>query len=356
MSELDQNKSEQATAYKLEQARRKGIVPRSQEASILVSLACCGGYLWARGDRMAAHFAALSARALNDAAYLSIGSHAMLTWLGSLIVQSVRIVAPLVGVSAGGALLATVLQTGLLFAPAALKADFSRLNPAQGFKRIFSTPTLIEAAKACLKMVIYSGIAWSCIADTVVTVEHAALPSESLPKVLADSTLHLLFSLLMAALVFAAIDHVITRRAFAKKMRMSRHDIKQEHKQREGDPRIKQRRRQLQRELLQRATSMRNVRGADVLLTNPTHYAIGLKYEPGSMAAPAVVARGRGDFAQRLKRMAFIYGVPVIESRALARRLFRDAAFEREIPEHLFRDAAAAYLRANRAPSQRSAV
>ncbi|BFG79447.1 flagellar biosynthesis protein FlhB [Paraburkholderia terrae] len=352
MSDHEQNKSEQATAYKLEQVRKKGMVPRSQEAAVVLSLACCAGYLWARGDGMAVRFAALNAHALHDAAYLSIGSHSMLVWLGSLIVQTAKIFAPLVGVVVGGAFIATVLQTGLLFAPAALKADFSRLNPMQGFKRVFSIQTLIEAAKACMKMVVYSALAYSCIVDTIVTLEHAALPTASLPKAIASSSQHLLLSIMIAAIVFAAIDQVITRRSFAKKMRMSRHEIKQEHRQREGDPRIKQRRKQLQRELLQRATSMRNVRGADVLVTNPTHYAVGLKYVPSTMSAPAVVAKGTGDFAQRLKKLAFIYGVPVIESRALARRLHREATLEREIPDHLYREAAAVYLRANRAPQQ----
>ncbi len=119
---------------------------------------------------------------------------------------------------------------------------------------------------------------------------------------------------------------------FARKMRMSRHEQKQEVKQREGDPRIKQRRKQLQRELLQRSKSMRSIRGADVLVTNPTHYAVGLKYEPGTMAAPQVVAKGAGEFALRLKKLAFIYGIPIVESRAIARQLYHKAAMEQEIP------------------------
>jgi flagellar biosynthetic protein FlhB len=93
-----------------------------------------------------------------------------------------------------------------------------------------------------------------------------------------------------------------------------------------------------------------------MLVTNPTHYAVGLKYVPATMAAPTVVAKGTGDFAQRLKKLAFIYGVPVLESRTLARQLFRDAALDREIPEHLYRNAAALYLRANRSPLQQEAA
>ncbi|SAL10778.1 EscU/YscU/HrcU family type III secretion system export apparatus switch protein [Caballeronia telluris] len=356
MSDHDQNKSEQATAYKLERARKKGMVPRSPDAGIVVSLACAVVYLWAKGDQTAQALAFIGAHALRDAAFLSLGSQGILVWIGQLMLRSVRSIAPFIGITVAGALLGSLMQTGLLFAPAALKADFSRLNPAQGFKRLFSKRILTEAAKACFKMIVYSAIAWVCIADTITAADHASLSAVALAQALSARSLRLLTSLLFAAIIFAVIDQLLVRRAFARQMRMSRHEVRQEHKQREGDPRIRQRRRQLQRELLQRSASMRNMRGADVLVTNPTHYAVGLRYEPAAMDAPTLVARGSGDFALRLKRLAFIYNVPVIESRALARRLFREAAFEREIPGGLYRDTAELFLRAGLAPSQRSAT
>ncbi|TKC89469.1 EscU/YscU/HrcU family type III secretion system export apparatus switch protein [Trinickia terrae] len=352
MSDSEQNKSEQATEYKLAQARKKGMLARSQELGIVISIAAFAGYLWARGEQTAARFAALGERALGEAGTLASGSHAVLVWLGTLMSRALEILLPLIGVAVGGALVAALAQTGFLFAPGAFKADFSRLNPAQGLKRLFSLQVLIEAAKACVKMSVYCAIAWLTIFDTVRTAAHSALQSRSLPQALGDSGLHLIANLLIAAAIFAALDQIIVRRLFARQMRMSRHEVKQEFKQREGDPRIKQRRKQLQRELLKRSQSMRGMRGADVLVTNPTHYAVGLKYEPESMSAPTVVARGAGNFALRLRKLAFIYGVPVIESPALARQLFHKAALEREIPAHLFRDAAAVYLRARRAPSQ----
>ncbi|KGB98786.1 EscU/YscU/HrcU family type III secretion system export apparatus switch protein [Burkholderia cepacia] len=356
MSDTDQNKSEEATAYKLAQARKKGMVPRSQDLGIVVSLLCCSGYLWARGDQMAARFSALNARLLSEAGALTPGGNTLLVAIGRLISDAVHIVAPMVGIVMAGSLTAALMQTGFLFAPGALKADFSKLNPAQGFKRIFSMQTLVEAAKAFVKMAVYTAIAYTVIADTVITSVHAVSSAIALGAALKSTGLHLLFMFLSAAVVFAAVDQILVRRAFAKKMRMSRHEQKQEIKQREGDPRIKQRRKQLQRELLQRASSMRNMRGADVLVTNPTHYAVGLKYDPASMAAPEVVAKGAGDFAQRLKKLAFIYGVPVVESRAFARRLFHKAALEREVPSHLYSETAAVYLKARRAPSRTRAA
>ncbi|AMM15334.1 flagellar biosynthesis protein FlhB [Burkholderia sp. PAMC 28687] len=213
--------------------------------------------------------------------------------------------------------------------------------------------TLIEAAKACFKMIVYTWIAYTLIEQVATTATHALLVPSSLAHQLLSSGLRLVLLLVGAAVLFAAVDQILVRRTFARKMRMSRHEQKQEMKQREGDSRIKQRRKQLQRELLERPRSMRAVRGADVVVTNPTHYAVGLKYEPSRMTAPTVVAKGAGDFAVRLKKLAFIYGVPVIEMPPFARELYFKAPLEREVPGNLYSQAAAVYLRARRAPSQR---
>lgn len=354
MSESDLNKSEQATPYKLEQARKKGMVAKSQELGLVAALACATGYLYARGDLLFARLGALNARALAEAAALDGGGRALLHWLQRLVLETVAAIAPLIGVVALGALLASLAQTGLLFAPAALKPDPSKLNPMQGLKRVFSLQTLIEAAKACFKMLVYSALCLLLIWQVARTLSGADRNAAGIALSMSSLGLRLLLWFLLAAAVFAAIDQILVRRMFARRMRMSKHELKQEHKQREGDPRIKQRRKQLARELLQRAQSMRSVRGADVLVTNPTHYAIALKYEPAQMLAPTVVAKGSGEFALRLRRLAFVYGVPVIESRALARQLFHKIPLEREVPDALYRDVAQLYLRPRRGAEARA--
>lgn len=348
MSETEQNKSEQATAYKLEQARKKGMVPKSQELGMVVAVACCAGYLVVRGNQVGYQLAQLCARILAEGIQLDGGGHALVIWMGAALAEAAHIIAPVIFICLGGALVATLVQIGFLFAPDALKADLTRLNPMQGLKRIFSMQMLIDAAKACFKMVVYCAIAVTAIAEIARTASHADMSPIHVIVALKFSSLRLLGFLLLAALIFAAIDQIIVRRMFAKKMRMSKHELKQEIKQREGDPRIKQKRKQLQRELLQRSQSMRGMRGADVVVTNPTHIAIGLKYEPGKMAAPIVVAKGAGEFALRLRRLAFIYGVPIIEARSLARQLYKKTLLEREIPGELYRDTAAVYLHVQR--------
>lgn len=355
MSSSEQNKSEQATPYKLEQARKKGMVARSQELGLVASFAACGLYLSVWGADMAARLSGRFARAFAGAGALGSNANALTHETVALALDTARAIAPLIGIAMGAALVAAVAQMGLLFAPKALKIDWSKLNPAQGFKRIFSMQMLIEALKACIKIVVYTAIVYWAIRDTVVSAIHAGMSAADLARAFLHESLRLLGRLLLAAVVFAAIDQFLVRRTFAKRMRMSRYEQKQEFKQREGDPRIKQRRKQLQRELLQRAQSMRNVRGADVLVTNPTHYAVGLRYDTATMSAPQVVAKGSGEFAQRLKKLAFIYGVPVLESKTLARKLHRHGAVERDIPGTMYRDVAAIYLKIQQHPAHSAA-
>jgi flagellar biosynthetic protein FlhB len=164
--------------------------------------------------------------------------------------------------------------------------------------------------------------------------------------------IRLLFWLAASMLLFAAIDIMFVRWQFGRQMKMSRREVREESRNREGDPRIKQQRKKFQRELLKKAQSLRGVRGADVLVTNPTHYAVALKYDQTNMLAPMPVAKGAGDFALRLKRLALVYSVPVIESPALARRLFFKVPIHQQLPEVLFSDVAKIYLSLRRTQRQ----
>ncbi|MXN79976.1 flagellar type III secretion system protein FlhB [Burkholderia sp. 4701] len=348
MTDQEQEKSEQATRHKLARARRKGLLPRSQELGIVLAIAGCAGYLWLSGERLAARFAVLSARMLNDAPGMAADGRAITHWLAAWLPQWLTIVAPLAAAAVCGALVAALAQAGFLFAPDALKADFSRLNPAAGIKRLFSMQIVIDAAKSCVKLAVYCTLAYRCIADAVRAAVHAGLTATDLTRAIGSAGLALTAQLLIAAALFSVLDQAIVRRRFAKQMRMSRHEVKQEFKQHEGDPRIKQRRKQLQRELLQRSQSLRGMRGADVLVTNPTHYAVGLRYAPAEMAAPTVVSKGAGEFALRLRKLAFVHRVQIVEAPALTRQLFRRGALEHEIPAHLFAATAAVYLRVRR--------
>ncbi|HEF5875125.1 TPA: EscU/YscU/HrcU family type III secretion system export apparatus switch protein [Burkholderia cenocepacia] len=348
MADQEQEKSEQASRHKLASARKRGHLPRSQEPGIVLAIAASTGYLWLSGEQMAGRVAALATRMLDDAAGLPADGRAIAHWLGALLPDALAIITPPVTAAAGGALVGALAQAGFLFAPDALKADFSRLNPATGIKRLFSMQIVLDAARACIKLGVYCTLAYRCIADTVRAASHAGLTAAGLARTLGSAGIALAAQLLIAAALFTVFDYALVRRRFAKQMRMSRHEIKQEFKQHDGDPRIKQRRRQLQRELLQRSRSLRGIRGADVLVTNPTHYAVGLRYVPVEMAAPTVVSKGAGEFALRLRKLAFIHRVQIVEAPELARQLFRHGSLERDIPPQLFAATAAVYLHVRR--------
>jgi len=345
MSDQDQHKPEKATPYKLQQARKKGMVAKSPELGLVLSLACGLAYFFSKGQAMTAALLRLMSRIFSEAAYLRADQRALLSWSGEQVKDTVLLLAPLLAAILTGSLVASIAQVGLLFAPSAIKPDFSRLNPLQGVKRFFSSQLLIEALKASTKMVVYCVVALTAIVSTVRTLIQTPVSVSDLPRLLHYGAQQLLAYLLCAAILFAVIDQFLVRRLFAKKMRMSRHEVKQEFRQREGDPRIRQRRKQLQRELLQRAQSMRGMRRADVLVTNPTHLAVGLRYEASTMSAPVLVAKGAGDFAARLRRLAFVYGVPIVESKGLARQLYRNTPLESEISSDTYGDAAGIYLR-----------
>jgi flagellar biosynthesis protein FlhB len=343
--EGDGSKTEQATSFKLDEARRKGMVARSVELSTLGVLLAFAGYLWAFGAGMAADLQRLLAAALVQAPTLARGPLELWTWTTAVGAGAAAVVLPLLLLLAAAAALAVLLQTGFVFSVQALKPDWTRLNPANGFKRIFSLQTLFELGKTLVKLLVYPALAALVIVAAARQSMQSAGEPRALGALIGGTGLGLIFWLLAAMALFAAVDLLFVRRQFGRKMMMSRRELREELRHREGDSRIKQRRKQLARELLKRTRSLRQLRGADVLVTNPTHYAVALRYDAASMLSPALVSKGAGDFALRLKRLALVYGVPVIESKALARALYFRVPLDAQIPDAYFRETAAVYVR-----------
>ena len=354
--EADGTKTEQATSFKLDEARRKGMVARSIEFSTLGVLLAFAGYLWAFGPRMAEDMQRLTAAALVQAPTLAFGPLELWTWTTAVGARAATIVLPLLLLLAAAAALAILMQTGFVFSVHALKPDWSRLNPANGFKKIFSLQTLYELGKTLVKLAVYPALAVMVIYVAARHSTQFASEPRALATLIGATGLKLLLWLLAAMVLFAAVDLLFVRKQFGKKMMMSRRELREEIRHREGDSRIKQRRKQLARELLKRARSLRQIRGADMLLTNPTHYAVALRFDQASMLAPTVVSKGSGDFALRLRRLAFVYGVPIIESKSLARSLFFRVPLDAQIPEKYFRETAAVYVQLNKSRAARDAA
>jgi flagellar biosynthetic protein FlhB len=248
-----------------------------------------------------------------------------------------------------------IVQTGVVFSTEPLRPDFSRLNPSRGFKRVFSVRMLIETAKNILKLGVYVTLAWLVIRYARTVNIASITDAASLADFMQRTGLRLLAFFVAGAALFAILDQLISRRDFQTKMRMSRREVRRELRDREGDARMKQRRRKLHRDFVTSSQSLRNIRGADVLITNPVHFAVALKYDPRTMIAPKVVSQGSHQFALRLKKLAFVYGLVIVENKELARGLFQRCALNHPIPEEFYRPVADVYLKIRNQEQQRRA-
>ncbi|HEV2818501.1 MAG TPA: EscU/YscU/HrcU family type III secretion system export apparatus switch protein [Allosphingosinicella sp.] len=340
----EQDKSEQATPFKLTRARRKGTVARGADLGFLAALGAFLLYLWIAGAGLGDSLAHAGRDAIVTAPSVVDGPGALIALTGHVFGAMLRPLAFLAVAIFVTVLLFELVQTGFVFSAQPLKPDFSRLNPAKGLKRLFSKRLLIETAKNVVKFVVYVGIAWLVGKRALAAASTSVGDAGALARALFDAGLRLVAWFALAALAFAAIDQIITRKDFMKNMRMSRRELRREVREREGEPRLKQKRRQLHADFASAGKSLRGVRNADVVVTNPVHYAVALRYDAASMAAPLVVSRGAHGLAQRLRRLAFRHGIVIVEDRALARALYRGSTLDAPVPESLYRDVARLYM------------
>jgi flagellar biosynthetic protein FlhB len=255
-------------------------------------------------------------------------------WLGSLAAESLYCISPILAFVVIGALLSNVLQTGPVFSAEPLKPDFSRLNPATGIKRLFSARTLFDLLKTLAKLLLYLTIVYLFLHAVLANLPTFYYRSPQGQAVEFGLEVKRLVSYLaLGAILIAAADLGFSRWEYLRRMRMSRRELKDELRRREGDPQVRRRRRELQREMRRRSASLGKVKDSDVLITNPTHLAVALKYRRGQAIAPEVTAKGAGDLALQMRAAAFRHRVPVVPNPRLARALYREVRIGRAIPE-----------------------
>jgi flagellar biosynthetic protein FlhB len=338
-TELDAN--EPASAFKLEKARERGSIARSGELTFAMVMVACVACIYGLGTQVMTGTALLIRSAFSVAARNELGAPAVLGYFGLLAMHALQVLAPAVFVVWIAALLTGALQARGVFSAHPLTPDFSRLNPAHGLKRIFSIKALYELLRTILKIGAVAAAMFAWGRHHLETI--LRLPAQN-PWAMAGSGLALLGSaaLVLSALVlvFALLEWSFSRWEHRRRLRMSRREIRDEHKEREGDPRIKRRLRELRLEWLKRTRQIAKVRDADVLLTNPTHYAVALEYRHGEMPAPMITARGSGEMAQRMRNEARRRAVPVVENAPLARSLFFLGERETFVPEQHFEQVA----------------
>jgi len=337
MAEQEQDRSEKATPFKLEEARKRGQVAKSADLVSLGMIAAAVAFVYAMGWTTVRKQLAVDVSVLRSAGRVAFDPDGAFAWIAPLLTQSLMLLVPLFLALVVVAIVANAAQTGPVFSAHPVKPDFERLSPVSGFRRVFSLRTLYDALRSLLKLAVVGTILvlalWQLVPWFMSLLQ---VDPVGYARPLLDRLGGVLFKLVLAMLVIALIDVIYTRYEFAKRMRMSRRELKDEVKQREGDPRIRARLRQLRQEMLKRSRALRKVPSADVVVTNPTRIAVAICYRHGEMAAPLVVAKGAGDLAARMREIARRHGIPIVENRTLARALFRKVDYDNPVPEELY--------------------
>jgi flagellar biosynthetic protein FlhB len=329
-------RTEKATGRRREQARNKGQVAKSQEVSGAALLLVGMSVLVLSGG----HFVRVLGR---NTSYLLSESHILgptNTWgVRELLSANLEVLAAALGPLLGAILIAgfagNVIQVGFHASAEALAFKTEKLNPIEGMKKFFRKTMAFELLKNCLKIALIGLLAWWTIKGLMgQLVGTAVLP---LPEVLAvgkSGFVTLMARLLAFMLILAVVDWAWQKYQHEENLKMSKYEVKQEHKEMEGDPQIKARIRGLQFEMA-RKRMLADIPKADVVITNPTHFAVALRYVPGA-AAPIVVAKGADHLAAVIRRIARENRVPIIENKPVARALYRQVEVGKMIPESLF--------------------
>lgn len=334
--ESDLEKNEPASPRRLEKAREEGQVARSRELATFVMLATGIGSLWATGETIGEHFGSALRDALQFERASAFDTSHMMEQAGIVVLHGLQALLPLFTMMVVAALAGPMMLGGWLFSGKSLAPNFSKLNPVAGIGRMFSTESLAELLKTIVKSVLVGGIAWWVISDNVAAI--MALMSEPLRAAL-PHTLRLVAvscALIIGSLLLVvAIDVPYQLWSHHRKLRMSREDLRQEQKENDGDPQVKAQIRRQQQQMAKRRM-MTEVPKADIIVTNPTHFAVALKYMDKEMRAPRVVAKGTDLVALRIRAMAQKHKIPILEAPPLTRALYRHTRLGDEIPVALY--------------------
>lgn len=334
--ESDLEKTESASPRRIQQARDEGNVPQSKELSTFLVLMVGAATLWVISGWLYGHISNVVRLGLSFGRKEAFDDVSMLVGLQGLASEALLALAPFFAVMMLAALASPALMGGMVISDKAFEPKFDRLNPLNGIKRMASWQSVIELVKGVLKALLIGGV--GAVVLWAHRGEFLALTNMALePGAILFGELLLLGALLLVStlLVVAGIDVPFQLWQYYDKLKMSKQDVKQEYKEQEGDPLVKGQIRAKQREMSRRRM-MEAVPKADVVVTNPTHYAVALKYEAGRMGAPTVVAKGADLIAQNIRELAAEHKVPLLEAPPLARALYRHAEVGEQIPPALY--------------------
>ncbi|MEN4046386.1 MULTISPECIES: flagellar biosynthesis protein FlhB [unclassified Sulfurimonas] len=331
----DAEKTEEPTPKKIEDARKEGNVPKSQDTSGVITL-----FVAILGILMLFPYMATHMIRLFQYYFSLIGMPVDKLFAIDIAIVTIRefllMVIPLAAAVAIAGVVAALAQFGFLFTTKAIMPDFKKIDPIKGTKNLFSLKKLIEGVKVTLKSFTTLGVGFLFFFYFIEELPTVALFGLHDQLVwLKDKMIIIAFVMLFIIFIFAIIDIIIVRKQYFDGLKMSKQEIKDEMKNMEGDPLIKSKIRQIQMEA-SRKRMMAEVPNADVVITNPTHYAVAIKYDEAKARAPIVIAKGMDHIAQQIKKIARENHVHIVQNPSLARSLYKEVDVDKPIPEALF--------------------
>ena len=334
--ESDMEKTEPASSKRLEQAREEGDVPRSKELSTCSLLMAAGIGLLLSSDSLVRNLTRVLTHGLQFERSAAYDLQMLQQQQISDVIDMMLALSPLAGILLLVAMFSPVPIGGWLFSTAALTPNFGRMNPLTGLANMVSTRSLVELVKAIGKSLVVGIVAWKVIQYQLPAIIGLITEPQKEGYAHVGHLVMVCFISIASGLVLiAAVDVPYQLWSYSNKLKMTRQEMIQESKEANGNPQIKAKMRSLQREMARRRM-MSQVPTADVIVTNPTHYAVALKYVEGKMSAPVVVAKGVDLVAARIRELGREHAIPVLESPPLARALFTHAELERQIPQALY--------------------
>jgi flagellar biosynthetic protein FlhB len=332
-----EDRTEPASARKKEEARKKGQVSRSVEVNTALALVFGLLIINITGGMIGQQLSTMARSTFANASHFEITRATLHSMMAQGLLLIGYVVAPVaIGLMVVG-LLANIAQVGFVFSVEALEPKWRKLNPMTGIKNIFfSRRSLVEVSKGILKVVVVGLVAYfaldSLMADSAILVD---ADIQSVFGFMINGAMSVGLKAALAMLVLAVFDYAFQRYDFEKSLRMTKQEVKEENKMLEGDPTVKGRIKTIQRQIAYKRM-MTDVPKADVVVTNPTHLALALKYDPKKMGAPRLVAKGADLIAQKIREIAQQHNIPIVEDKPLAQAIFKSVDIGDEIPEKLF--------------------
>jgi flagellar biosynthesis protein FlhB len=336
MAESEDNKTEQATPKRTQDAREKGQVAKSREVGSAFIMVACLAYFYFGVGGIIGPMMEMMKGSFRDLQRVDLTVEMIQLLVFTLLVKTLAMIMPLLLTLMAAGVVANLMQVGIIFSAEPIQPKLSKISPLNGLKNLFSFKTVAELLKSIVKISMVGIIAYLTIHNEMLGV--LPLMEQDVWQIMlyiGHVSFKILFATCWVLIILALLDYLYQHWEHGRSLRMSKQDIRDEYKNMEGDPLIKSRIRRLQREMAMRRM-MAKVPTADVVITNPTHLAVALKYDQGRMAAPVVVAKGANLIAERIKEIAKENGIAVVENKPLAQVLYKMVDIAEAIPDHLY--------------------